>query len=136
MSDTAAMAAFLAARYGEDEAVANRAAECEKLKRIGDERGLDPGDWSWLTDYGQPQPGDIALIDHQVRFDPARVLCEVAAKRARLARYERAMLGDLPEWRAARELLEAAAAILLACLRDDAAVYSDHPGYHARWAPA
>lgn len=63
------------------------------------------------------------------------MLREVAAKRTILERYERGSAGELPEWKAGRELIEAGLAILLGVLRDLGAVYSDHPDYRAEWAP-
>ncbi len=115
---------FLNARLDEDEVVAKRAAECEKLRLIGEDRGLAPGDWSWLAHYGQPQPGDIALIDHQVRFDPARVLREVEAKRAILDEAQRAM-ASIPFGHRYD--------FIVMMLRARAAVYSGHPDYQQEW---
>lgn len=65
----------------------------------------------------------------------ARMRREVAAKRRRLARYEQAMNEELGEWQAARELMLAARGVLLGVLKEDAAVYSDHPDYHPEWKP-
>jgi Family of unknown function (DUF6221) len=82
---------FLRARLAEDNDIATRAAWSDKVRLPGEDRGLKPGDWSWLADYGQPQLGDIPLIDHQVRFDPAAVGRRVAAGRELLAAYEQAL---------------------------------------------
>jgi len=130
MTDPQALVAFLAARLDEDESVAKRAAECEKLRLIGADRGLAPGDWSWLADYGQPQPGDIALIDHQLRFDPARVLREVASKRRllRLAHIDESRIEDKSN---AENVADEVYSSLI--LEASAAVYSDHPDYQAEW---
>ncbi len=78
---------------------------------------------------------DYADSAHQERWSPARVLREVAAMRAVVRRYERGAAGELPEWKADRELTEAALAILLGVLRDLAAIWGDHPGYRQEWAP-
>lgn len=129
--------AFLAARLDEDEATATRAAECDKLRMLGAERGLPPGDWSWLADYGQPQPGDIALIDHQVRFDPARELREVAAKRRLIERYKNAVAavtaGSVVSFRAGQD--DGYAQACLDAIRDATAAWADHPDYDQEWAP-
>jgi Family of unknown function (DUF6221) len=127
--------AFGTARLDEDEATAKRAAECERLRLLGAERGLPPGDWSWLADYGQPQPADIALIDYQARIDPARVLREVAAKRTILADHA-------PQVRGSRKscsrcsygnLLGASWPCLT--VAQLVAVWSDHPDYGQGWKP-
>lgn len=115
---------FLKARLAEDEAVA----------RAIDDKQLDSG---WSTNYNQfglanTPPGwyitpHIGLAyeeegaRHIVRHDPARVLREVAAKRA--------IISDL--WsegtlRYAEDTGEA--------LRALAAVYSDHPDFDLEWA--
>ena len=128
---------FLTARLYEDGATAKRAAECDKLVREGAERGLAPGDWSWLANFGQPQPGDIALIDHQVRFDPARVLREVEAKRKIITRYEfaanqvavHAVNGNAAE----SDAWDKIAGALSLDVGNHAAVYSDHPDYDPEW---
>jgi len=82
------------------------------------------------------RPGDCGCIDRDGDFDPdpvwcgcgypARVLREVAAKRAHLAEYESAVSGCL-EW--------GITSVLESILYSDAAVYSDHPGYRAEWKP-
>lgn len=64
----------------------------------------------------------------------ALALRNVEAGRARLERYRRATNGDLPEWKAGRELIEAGVAVLLGAIRDDASVYSGHPDYRPEWA--
>lgn len=74
-----------------------------------------------------------ALI--RVVYDPARVLREVKAMRAVLERYERGRGGDLPEWKAGRDLIEAGLAVLLGVLRDLAIIWSDHPDYRSEWGP-
>ena len=117
------MAAFLAARYDEDEAM---------IRRNSGGRGLADG----FPDYRTYVDGDTAAADAYIeRFGPVRMLGEVTAKRARLERYRRALGGDLPEWKAGRNLIEAGGAVLWGVLRDDAAVYSSHPEYRQAWKP-
>lgn len=119
--------AFINARLDEDEATAKAAAGCPLVHQDGHE----DGDWSWLRDYGQPQLAQLALIDHQSRFDPARVLREVAAKRAildehkavtRLATLTEQELGFLGWYRGW-------------VLKNLAATWNDHPDYREEWKP-
>lgn len=119
--------AFLNARLDEDEAAANAGA-----RRVG---------MPW---HAEPQPGapgglvidELGLVastggryaaEHIARHDPARVLREVAAKRAILAAYlserENEFLGG-----GYCEGLEEAVKII-------AATWSGHEGYQPRWAP-
>lgn len=85
----------------------------------------------------------LDFLRHIIRHDPARVLREVTAKRARLAYYLDAQAkldhiiahpgemspGDQGMW------LGKTAAARMAC-RHDATAWSDHPDYRAEWAPA
>jgi hypothetical protein len=144
------LVAFLNARLDEDEIAALDASD----KRYPD------GDHWWSRSNGQIVqrgycvPGEPAGVvadtnvqgpertPHMTRHDPARVLREVAAKRARLAYYEAAQAkldhivahpgemtpGDEGVW------LGKTAAARMAC-RYDAAVYGDHPDYRQEWAP-
>jgi hypothetical protein len=115
------LVAFLAARLDEDEAAARAALS----------QSAEEGTAWWFDDVGPETPREF----HVARHDPARVLREVEARREILNRYARGLAGDLPEWKAGRELIEAGLAILRAVLRDLAAVYSDHPDYRAEWKP-
>ena len=108
--------AFLKARLDEDEQLA-----------------LNAGSGEWYEELQESAFGNASLA-HAGHHAPARVLREVAAKRAILARYERGISGDLPEWQAGRELIEAGLAILLGVIRDLAAVYSDHPDCREEWS--
>jgi hypothetical protein len=100
--------AFVKARLGEDEAAANevhRPRGCGCVDRDG---GFDP-DPIWCgCDY------------------PARVLREVAAKRAVLAAYIKIEAGGIRDsgWIAFRSTLATLAA-----------VWNDHPDYRQEWAP-
>jgi hypothetical protein len=86
-------------------------------------------DWSWLADFGQPQPGDIALIDHQVRFDPARVLREVQAKRAILREHTPHTRGRHTVCSSCSYGNSLGATWPCLTVEKTAAVYSDHPDY-------
>jgi hypothetical protein len=110
------LTAFLAARLDEKE---RRALGTPANKAEAGARTVLP----WLNELAPPVPRDEVTLR------------EVAAMRAILERYERGAAGDLPEWKAGRELIEAGVAILLGVLRDLAAVYSDHPDYDPGWKP-
>jgi hypothetical protein len=127
---------FVRARLDEDEAAAKLAAR-EGGTWKQDDPDRHPGAISSLGgpvvyDEGSP---DEYQAPHIARHDPARVLREVAAKRAIVERYQRGASGDLPGWTAGRELIEAGLAIVLGVLRDLAAAWSDHPDYRAEWRP-
>ncbi len=123
------LVAFLLARLDEDEAVARLAAR---------EGG------TWKQDDPTRRPGAISSLDgpvvydegapdenqapHIARHDPARVLREVAAKRAIIAACEEAIrnqgiFGEDGGQPLAEKVLPALAA-----------VYGDHPGYDPQWA--
>jgi Family of unknown function (DUF6221) len=146
------LTAFLNARIDEDDAVARQAAQ------------VAGPDWTWKTEVPEggdyptdyiKTPGGTPLLDtmggiegdapHVARHDPARVLREVAAKRAILAehapraydRYGRIgiycracvtghepyMDDDTPDsWPCAT-------------VRHLAAVWGDHPDYRPEWKP-
>lgn len=78
-----------------------------------------------------------AVAEHIARHDPARVLAEVAAKRARINRWEQANR-LLPEGESPsvirNELLSVRRAYALV-LADDAQVYDQHPDYRLEWRP-
>jgi len=109
--------AFLNARLGEDEAAAN---SLFFAARIPDKR---PD----FTACGGPAAE--VYWDH---FNPARVLREVAAKRAILAEYER-VAGSAQAYpnNATITSLGAAQTVVKAL----GTVYSDHPDYRGEWAP-
>lgn len=117
---------FIEARLAEREAIAKRAAACELVQHDGHE----PGDWSWLRSYGQPQPSQIALIDHQACSDPAWVLADVAAKRAIVAEY--AALTASPD-RLTDAALHLTWNVLGNVVRQIAQIDSGHPGYDPEW---
>jgi hypothetical protein len=116
------LVSFLAARLDEDEAAA---LACQT-----------PGPWvaathpsvSWIvtgadgdcvvSNEGSPTPEEAA---HIARHDPARVLREVAAKRAIVASYEDAATHEF--------------AGLQVAVGHLAAAYGEHPDYRPEWAP-
>jgi hypothetical protein len=148
------LAEFLRARLDEDEAAAKAAEHADGPDTLSWRRGgarhltfdnhcsedyesVFAGNWDRILIARDSVHGG-PLAAHIARHDPARTLREVEAKRARLARYERAHeqvivcreAGDPAEslsWaRAASELWLSIA--------DDAAVYGGHPDYRAEWA--
>lgn len=135
---------FLRARLDEDEAIANAArhskegrwqrgttpdkegrvyADCGVFS-VSDEP-IDTSGWRFDNDYvvydeGAPSEEEA---EHIARHDPARVLREVAAKRAILdARRQQIELDDPEVW--------IAGDVLLFTL---AAVYADHPDFDPAW---
>lgn len=136
------LTAFIAARLDEDEAMALAAAT--DVSRLAGRANwtseaamvTDAEDLDWAICDLSPYVDDECLARHIARHDPARVLREVTAKRAILARYERGAAGDLPEWTAGRELIIAGLAMLEGVLRDLAVAWSDHPHYQPAWAPS
>lgn len=130
---------FLQARLDEDEAAAKAAS------------GDEAADWHWtpavtaagraiLVASGEWDDTDIAQVDqdaddlaeHIARHDPARVLREVAAKRALLAVYEGF---SHPVSLLERATYPSFAEVLRGQVRHLAAVYSDHPDYRGEWKP-
>jgi len=123
------LAAFLDARLDE----AQRDAEAMEHDRDWDDdyRSCLAARIGTMADKGYAEADcNCGLAERK-----ARALREVEAKRAILSRYERGTAGDLPEWKAGRELIEAGLAILLAVLRDLAAIDRDHPDYRPEWKP-
>ncbi len=89
-------------------------------------------DW-WIVECCTGSLADRrAVAEHIARHEPARVLREVAAKRARLE-----------AWQNARRQLDRRPDSVTAgvygihgwLLRIDAAVYADHPDYDKEWTP-
>jgi hypothetical protein len=99
---------FLTARLDEDEAAAR----------------------AWLP-IGNP---DAAAREHIARHDPARVLREVAAKRAILAGHSTVTGWNWPDQSDGSVQMDYVEA-LRRTLRHLAAVYSDHPDYDEAWRP-
>jgi hypothetical protein len=124
---------FLNARLDEDEAAAKLAAR-EGGAWKQDDPDRYPGAISSLGgpvvyDEGSPDEYQAA---HIARHDPARVLREVAAKRAILG-----LSAKVREWTdsSAGATAGYAAAVVGDTLRALAVIWSDNPDYRAEWTP-
>jgi hypothetical protein len=127
---------FLRARLDEDEATAHAANTDDARTPYGDRRmaPVPPRGWGVLVEGYLGGP----IGEHCARHHPTRVLAEVKAKHARLARHA-------PEWREGRNADgdEREGWWCSHCddpfpcidLRLDAAVYADHPDYRREWKP-
>lgn len=124
---------FLNARYDEDEATARAVTDAggesdwraHPVAELEGRRALTGG--SFIFAVVDPVPEGPACADHAARHDPARVLREIAAKRAVLALASEALGDDttVPDAEfMAGEIVKALAS-----------VYSDHPDYQQEWAP-
>jgi hypothetical protein len=133
------LVAFLRARLNEDEERVRALAEPHEW-HTGP--GDDP-DWEdestvhmWPPEFHTPYEQDKhwrgltasnpALAAHIARYDPARVLADIAAKRATLDACEAAQAGDDGY---------GAAALADTVICTMAAAYSAHPDYRPEWAP-
>lgn len=138
---------FIAARLDDDEAYARNA-----FRPHGDEGPKNGPEWreiwSGTVECG-PGGEHIATFDSQLsrhieRHDPARVLREVAAKRAILKQYQAALTANQIGTRPGgihsissriRAEDEAALDVLSRAVAHLAAAYADHPDYREEWRP-
>lgn len=134
MDDLAALARFMSARLDEEEAGARKLADM-----LASAPGADLA--ICFDDNTSGNAFDFNPWDRVADYDPARALREVAAKRARLERWL-AQSGYYPpdgvhDGRDPDEQMrdEAVKYALEAEVREDAAVWSDHPDYRKEWAP-
>lgn len=129
------IAEFLTARLDEDQATAEAAADRDSgewfmgrkwnVYRAEDVSPEDDEETNELVVYGNVK----SQSEHIARYDPARVLAEVAAKRALLKRLEEDAdrCTDDAEWRGASFALDKVLEYL-------AAPYADHPDYDPTWS--
>jgi hypothetical protein len=124
------LTAFITARLDEDEAIAKAAANRhwltdDNIITLHPEHDGD-GFMSWPT---------RADAQHAANHDPARVLREVAAKRAVLAWYADALDASklFKEKLGTGTHMATAAESYLNVMRGYAAVWSDHPDYKQEW---
>lgn len=132
--DPGGIIAFVKARLDEDEAAANAGA-----RRVG---------MPWRAEPQADTPGGLVIdelglvgstggryaAEHIARHDPARVLREIAAKRAIVDAYQqgRDLLADN---RQSWDLVRAAVGAQRVVVHQLAAIWSDHPDYRQEWAP-
>ena len=150
--ELAVMIAFAEARLNEDEAAARACADSGGSLEWIDSRVMASGDHTIRTRPGarvvarvriaDTEASDGSVIDpdacaaHIPRYDPARVLRDVAAKRARIERYKRAVeVGGANPSPFVRGQDNGYAEACLDSIRDDVAAWSDHPEYQEGWKP-
>jgi Family of unknown function (DUF6221) len=143
--DAAELLAFFEARLDEDEKAANGAAELsartngppDPVWADGGRHGVIAACGTLATGYEHEMEPPISA--HIARWDPARVLADVAAKRSLIEDYRIVVANNAIERRlppddevraAARELI---AKSLLMILRRLAAAYTDHPDFRPEW---
>lgn len=134
--------AFLRARCDEAEAIAKAAYGdsgqwWQRITERGPEghlfEGSDP-EGGYLSgtivvyDEGSPTPDEFA---HIALHDPAAVLRDITAKRKRLATYTAARAAAD---RYDDQYMAGVASGLGDVIKDDAAVWSDHPDYQPAWS--
>jgi hypothetical protein len=138
------LAAFVRARLDEDEATALAALvgpwhvdrHPTQGLRIMDVAGLVV---TWTPGFYERGDRDASYI---ARYDPARALRSIAAKRAVLARHRPRPLGQWPVCANCRpvdpEYPDDTTSARWPCpdLRDLASIWSDHPDYRPEWSPA
>ena len=137
------LAEFLGARLAEDEAMAQSAAltdpppwSIESTDDTTDTPIRDRnGDWLCLSPDGGVRGGhERAAAGHIARWDPSRVLAEVAAKReiVRLFVEAAVLVSRSHEDSDIHLAIHLTAEAACQCL---AAVYSGHPDYDEAWRP-
>lgn len=138
---SADLIAFMRARLDETEASALAASQPHAWEVDGDGETADVNTRTRqpsIPDYDTVCRG-VATADalHIVRHDPARVLREVAAKRAIVDRYALAttQAGNGRLTLEERVTWAAAARALFMCVQDLAAVHAGRPEYRQEWAP-
>jgi hypothetical protein len=132
-------ASFIEERLDEDEAMARAASAGEWLPRQDDMQAnvetLDDGEWSLVVGIVS-----FADADHIARYDPARVLREVEAKRLILAQHRHRQADycsfgcDLCHFHS--EYGMPPGVNWCETVRALASVWPDHPDYQTEWAPS
>lgn len=131
------IAAFLNARLDEDEAIA---------RAVDDNSAPFDGQWKndnnvalrtyndWVLAYKpNAEPWRTGVLDHIARHDPARVLAEVATKRAIVGLWRHADAAyQRDEYDPEQGAAESALSDVLVHL---ALPYADHPDYDESWRP-
>jgi hypothetical protein len=129
------LVAFLRARLDEDEQVA------EALRGVRFHAYEEGGDDGWAIESdpdGDPGAivGERALAEHIARWDPARVLAEVTAKRRIISLFSHASPHSVMSGQAEREDFRNGWQFAMwDALPLLAVPYASHPDYRAEWAP-
>ena len=124
---------WLRAQLGEDERIARRAGD--SFRQIGETGVIVATEGDRAEECASANWAGVA--EHIVRHDPARVLREIEAKRAVVARYEFAC-GEacrLTLTEEEREVWVQVAGALQSCVLLLAGAYEDRPGYQESWRP-
>jgi hypothetical protein len=144
------LVAFLTARYDEEQAAAEAATPGAWLALDGGVQALDGGDEpEWPVSDTESERSREDRV-HIAYWGPARVLADLAAKRARLAMWQEALdkraratklsRSDSGMMRRAADTLPAQAngfcEAVLKMVQLDASVYAEHPDYRREWAVA
>lgn len=148
-----AVVRFLLARLDEDEEGATAATQGpwrHVAKNVIETPGIDvtEADWGRYEDDGVTLLHDYRIhcardqgawkeedAEHIARHDPARVLAEVAAKRAIVEHFDRLLTGPEDGDEGSATVMLYGAAAILCAIRHLAAAYADHPEYRREWAP-
>lgn len=145
---------FLEARIAEDEAVAQDAG-ARALEWRSSNGSVSGGGKPYVDDWSEDEPltqydGEVTIVydegwpedveaAHIARYDPARVLQEVAAKRAIIAASKDTYAG--PPWEdadiesGAADVWDGRQTSYREVLANLACAYSDHPDFNEEWRP-
>jgi hypothetical protein len=128
---------WLRTQYDADERIATSAAGAYPhwVASSGAVCQQDTGGSGYLATGPYETDLDEDVIEHMVLHDPARVLADIAAKRAILDEYERASAA-VPEdeqlWNTSENGYRAGLATAIEHL---ATAYADRPGWREEWRP-
>lgn len=130
MSD---LLAFIEARLKDDEAAATNGGSLAGDSWYAHEPMPNPNHWEVLQPGGELCRTTRYAAQHIARHDPARVLREVAAKRAILAEHHR-----VSRWGSPVDVCDAHDGYTMETVICDtmlalASVWSDHPDYQQGW---
>jgi hypothetical protein len=140
MDDPTAFTAFCEARLAEDEAAAKGATPSSWMVTrdplgVHVENGDGHGRIVMASGADRVDDRGTQNADHIARHDPARVLREVAAKRAILAAYEAVLAECATMLRDRRPRKYGEHDGLRKAVTELAAVWDQHPDYQPSWAP-
>lgn len=143
---------FLEARIAEDEAVAQDAG-ARALEWRSSNGSVSGGGKPYVDDWSEDEPltqydGEVTIVydegwpedveaAHIARYDPARVLQEVAVKRAIVEQSREASeyYAHMKAFQHPTSLASGACGALGRVIRVLAAAYSEHPDFNEEWRP-